>query len=52
MWGLVWVAVGYGASEAYQQWSWVAVVAAVVLLAVLLVLGRRALDRVDVLQEA
>jgi len=23
VWGLVWVAVGYGASEAYQQWSWV-----------------------------
>jgi membrane protein DedA with SNARE-associated domain len=52
VWGLVWVAVGYGASEAYEQWSWLAVVAAVVLLAVLLVLGRRALDRVDVLQEA
>jgi len=52
VWGLGWVAVGYGASEAYQQWSWVAVVAAVVLLAVLLVLGRRALDRVDALQEA
>jgi membrane protein DedA with SNARE-associated domain len=52
VWGLVWVAVGYGASEAYEQWSWLAVVAAVVLLAVLMVLGRRALDRVDVLQEA
>ncbi|MFI9381648.1 DedA family protein [Kutzneria sp. NPDC052558] len=51
-WGLVWVAVGYGASEAYQQWSWVAVVAAVALLAVLVMLGRRALDRVDALQEA
>lgn len=52
LWGFVWVAVGYGASEAYQRWSWLAAVVAVVLVAVLLLLGRRALDRVDALQEA
>ncbi|GAA3431941.1 hypothetical protein [Kutzneria kofuensis] len=51
-WGLVWVAVGYGASEAYQRWSWLAAVAAVVLLAGLLLLGRRALDRIDALEQA
>ena len=52
VWGFVWVAVGYGASEAYQQWSWLAAVVAVVLVAVLLLLGRRALNRIDALQEA
>ena len=52
VWGVAWVAVGYGASEAYQRWSWLAAVVAVVLVAVLLLLGRRALDRVDALQEA
>ena len=52
VWGLVWVAVGYGASEAYQQWSWLAAVVSVVLLAALLLLSRRALDRIDALQQA
>jgi membrane protein DedA with SNARE-associated domain len=52
VWGFAWVAVGYGASEAYQRWSWLAAVVAVVLVAVLLLLGRRALNRIDALQEA
>ena len=51
-WGLVWVAVGYGASAAYQQWSWLAVVVAVVLVGGLLLVGRRALDRVDAVEQA
>ncbi|MEV6607723.1 DedA family protein [Kutzneria sp. NPDC051319] len=52
VWGLVWVAVGYGASEAYERWSWLAVVVAVVLVGGLLLLGRRALDRIDALEQA
>jgi membrane protein DedA with SNARE-associated domain len=52
VWGVVWVEVGYGASEAYQRWSWLAVVVAVALVAVLLLLGRRALDRIDALEQA
>jgi membrane protein DedA with SNARE-associated domain len=52
IWGLVWVAVGYGASEAYERWSWLAVVVGVVLVGGLLLLGRRALDRIDALQDA
>jgi len=50
-WGLVWVAVGYGASEAYQRWSWLAVVVGVVLIGGLLLVGRRALDRVDAVEQ-
>jgi membrane protein DedA with SNARE-associated domain len=50
-WGLVWVAVGYGASEAYQRWSWLAVVVGVVLVGGLLLVGRRALDRVDAVEQ-
>jgi membrane protein DedA with SNARE-associated domain len=52
IWGLVWVAVGYGASEAYQRWSWLAVVVGVVLIGGLLLVGRRALDRVDAVEQA
>jgi membrane protein DedA with SNARE-associated domain len=52
VWGVVWVAVGYGASEAYQRWSWLAAVVAVALVAVLLLLTRRALDRIDALEQA
>jgi membrane protein DedA with SNARE-associated domain len=50
-WGLVWVVVGYGASEAYQRWSWLAVVVGVVLIGGLLLVGRRALDRVDAVEQ-
>jgi membrane protein DedA with SNARE-associated domain len=52
VWGVVWVVVGYGASEAYQRWSWLAAVVAVALVAVLLLLARRALDRIDALEQA
>jgi membrane protein DedA with SNARE-associated domain len=52
VWGLTWVAVGFGASEAYQRWSWLAAVVAVALVGGLLLLSRRALDRIDALEQA